>query len=326
MYIGNVEIKGYATLAPMAGAADRAFRELCRGFGAAMVTGELASAKGISMSDKKSAELLRVSETERPMAVQLFGYEPEVMALSAQKSLEFKPEIIDINMGCPAPKVTGGGGGSALMKNPGLCGEIVRAVCSVSTVPVTVKIRKGWDDNIINAPEVARICEANGAAAIAVHGRTREQMYSGNADLDIIKEVKRSVKIPVIGNGDICTAAEAAQMYEYTGCDMVMIGRGALGNPWLFSEVNAYLGNGVILPPPCVEEKMLVMRKHILKICEYKGERCGMREARKHVAWYTKGMRGAAAMRRLAGELTTLKDLDDFIVKVMENIKDEEIQ
>lgn len=319
MFIGNVELKGYAALAPMAGVADRAFRRLCVGFGAGYVIGEMASAKGLSMSDRKTAELLTVTPQERPMAVQLFGHEPEVMAYSAQKALSYNPDIIDINMGCPAPKVTSNGGGSALMKNPKLCGKIVRAVRNAVDIPVTVKIRKGWDDNGVNAVEVAKICEANGADAVTVHGRTRAQMYAPPVDIDIIAEVKRSVNIPVIGNGDIYTAQDAADMYERTGCDYVMVGRGALGNPWIFSEISALLGHGAVLPPVSLNEKMLVMRKHITGLCEDKGEFIGMREARKHVAWYIKGMRGAAKLREEAGRLSSLEQLDALILKILQS-------
>ncbi|MBQ6568668.1 MAG: tRNA dihydrouridine synthase DusB [Clostridia bacterium] len=317
MNIGSYKIDGFASLAPMAGAADRAFREICRSFGAAMVTGELASAKGISRMDKKSQLLLQVSPAERPMSVQLFGCEPEVMAQSAQIAMQYEPDFLDINMGCPAPKVTAGGGGSSLMKDPALCGEIVRAVCEVSKVPVTVKIRKGWDENTVTAVEVAGICEKNGAAAIAIHGRTREQMYSGQADWDIIKQVKRTVSIPVIGNGDITTAEKAGRMLEYTGCDMVMVGRGALGNPWIFSEIGALLGHGAVLPPPSIEEKMLLLRRQAALTCEYKGEYTAMREIRKHITWYIKGMRGAAALRGLAGTVKTMDELDLLIKQVL---------
>ena len=264
MKIGNVEINGYAALAPMAGVADRAFRELCVDFGAAYVVGEMVSSKGITYNSEKSYELLELSEKERPAAVQLFGYEPEVMAKAAEFAMRYKPDIIDINMGCPAPKIAGNGSGAALMKDPALCGEIVRAVAGAVNVPVTVKIRKGWDKNSVNAVEVAGICEDAGAAAITVHGRTREQQYMPSADWDIIKAVKKAVSIPVIGNGDIVTAGDAARMFEYTNCDLVMVGRGALG---------------------------------------------GMREARKHSAWYFKGMQGAASLRRKAGTLSTFDDL-----------------
>lgn len=323
MVIGNVELKGYAALAPMAGVADRTFRRLCVSFGAGYVIGEMASAKGLSMSDKKTAELLTVTEQERPMAVQLFGHEPSVMAFSAEKSLGYSPDIIDINMGCPAPKVTSNGGGSALMKNPQLCGEIVKAVKNAVNIPVTVKIRKGWDDNSVNAVEVAKICEENGADAITIHGRTRAQMYAPSVDLDIIAEVKKAVGIPVIGNGDICTAQDAAEMYEKTGCDYVMVGRAALGNPWIFSEISALLGHGRILPPVTLNEKMLVMRKHITGLCEDKGEFVGMREARKHVAWYIKGMHGAAKLREEAGLLSNPEDLDALILKILKNAETE---
>ena len=309
MKIGTVEINGYAALAPMAGVADRPFRELCVGFGAAYVVGEMVSAKGITYGSDKSAELLALSAAERPAAVQLFGYEPEVMAKAAQFAMRYAPDIIDINMGCPAPKIAGNGSGAALMKQPQLCGEIVRAVSEAVEVPVTVKIRKGWDSSSVNAVEVAVICEKAGAAAVTVHGRTREQQYMPYADWNIIKEVKNAVSIPVIGNGDINTAQDAARMYEQTNCDLVMVGRGALGNPWIFREINNLIGADRPSMPVTMSERITVLLKHIRMLCDEKGEDIGMREARKHAAWYFKGIHNAAALRRQAGSLKTFDDL-----------------
>lgn len=318
MKIGNVEIKGMAALAPMAGVTDRAFRELCVAFGASYVVGEMVSAKGISFNSERSKELMLLSENERPAAVQLFGSEPQTVAAAAVTAMEYKPDIIDINMGCPAPKISGNGAGSALMKNPDLCGKIVEAVCKAVDVPITVKIRKGWDDKSVNAVEVAKICEQAGASAITVHGRTREQFYSGKADLDIISEVKKAVNIPVIGNGDITNANDAAQMLEKTNCDMVMIGRGALGNPWIFREINAWLNDLRPMFPPSPAEKVTVILRHIQAMCDYKGEEVAMREARKHVGWYMKGFKNAAELRREAGYLKTYDELIELTKKAYE--------
>ncbi|OJU11290.1 MAG: tRNA dihydrouridine synthase DusB [Clostridiales bacterium 43-6] len=312
MQIGSLKIEGYACLAPMAGVADRAMREMCRGYGAAYVVGELASAKGISLGDKKSAELLSVSDIERPMGTQLFGDDPVVMAKAAQRAMAYSPDFIDINMGCPAPKVVGNGGGSALMKDPALAGRIVKEVSRAVSVPVTVKIRSGWDDNSINAVELALICEENGAKAITVHGRTRKQMYAPPVNLDIITAVKKAVRVRVIGNGDIDSASDAASMYETTGCDFVMVGRGAQGNPFLFRQINAYLGQGVTLPDATVNEKMLALLRQVKMMLEYKGERTAMCEARKHAAWYMKGIHHAAAYRRECGSLTKYEQLEEL--------------
>lgn len=323
MKIGNLEIKEKAYLAPMAGVADRAFRELCRGYGAAYTVCEMASSKGITLGDKKSRELLTITDTERPAGSQIFGNSPEIMAKAAEAALLYKPDFIDINMGCPAPKVSASGGGALLMKRPKLAADIVKAVVSVSTVPVTVKMRSGWDDSSINAVELAKMCEQAGAAAITVHGRTKLQMYAPPVNKDIIRLVKNAVKIPVIGNGDIEDGISAAKMLEETGCDALAVGRGALGRPWVFSQINAYLEHGVILPEPPVSQRMVVMLHHIEKLCEYKGERIGIKKARKHAAWYIKGIRGAAAYRSKMSLVSSLDELKELAAEVS-LLKDEQ--
>lgn len=323
MKIGNLKIEGRAALAPMAGVTDTAFRELCARFGTAYTVTEMISSKALQFQDKKTASLMALGEAERPAAIQLFGDEPAVMAEAAEKAMAFAPDMIDINMGCPAPKISGNGSGAALMKTPPLCGEIVAAVKKAVPVPVTVKMRKGWDDSTVNAVEVARICEASGADAVAVHGRTRAQMYAPTADWDIIRQVKEAVRIPVIGNGDVTGAQEAAQMLEQTGCDLVMVGRGALGNPWIFAQINAYLNDSpALLPPPGLSERMLVMLGHIRAMCGYKGEHRAMNEARKHVGWYLRGIKNAAEFRRRAGTLEHFEELDRLVRDIiLENSK-----
>lgn len=317
MKVGNLEMEGYAALAPMAGVADRAFRELCRSYGAAYAVSEMISSKGVSMGDRKSKALMQLSPAERPAGVQIFGSDPEIMASSVESVLSVKPQFIDINMGCPAPKIAGNGGGASLMRDPVLAEKIVAAVKKASgSIPVTVKIRAGWDDAHINAVEMAKRAEAAGAAAVTVHGRTRQQMYAPPVNHSIIAEVKKAVSIPVVGNGDITDGASAAKMLEDTNCDFLMVGRGALGRPWIFQQINAYLADGRILPEPPVSERMRVMCKHIQMICEYKGERIGIREARKHAAWYTKGIRGAAEYRRQLGQLESIAQLEEIAYKI----------
>lgn len=319
MKIGNLKISGYAALAPMAGVADRAMREICREYGAAYCVGELASAKGISLNDKKSAAFLEVNETERPYGSQLFGCEIDAMVEAAKQAESNGPDFIDINMGCPAPKVAvSSGGGSALMKDPDLAARIVEAVVKAVNVPVTVKMRAGWDDTSKNAVELARLVESAGASAVTVHGRTRVQMYAPPVDIDIIREVKSAVKIPVIGNGDVDSPKAAALMYEKTNCDFVMVGRGAMGQPWIFQQINAYLSDGIILPDPPLEKKMLTLISQIERMREYKGEKIAMLEARKHTAWYMKGLKGAADLRRMAGNITKLDDVIEIVKQAME--------
>ena len=319
MKIGNLEIKGKAVLAPMAGVSDKPFRELCASFGAAYVITEMVSSKALQFQDKKSAELMELAPGEHPAAIQIFGDNPQIMAEAAAKAMAFGPDAIDINMGCPAPKISCSGSGSALMKRPELCGRIVEAVKRAVPVPVTVKMRKGWDKTSINVVEVAKICADAGADAIAVHGRTREDMYTPPADWDCIRQVKEAVKVPVIGNGDVFSAQDAARMLEHTNCDLVMIGRGALGNPWIFSQINAYLTESCcILPHPVLSERMRVMLGHIEALCACKGEYRGMREARKHVGWYLKGMRGAAEFRRRSGTLSAFEELVTLVRDIYE--------
>ena len=316
MKIKDIEFENNIFLAPMAGIADRAFRELCINYGAVYTVTEMVSSKGLTMGDKKSKELLTLGEIENPAGAQIFGDDPEIMAQAAKKCLEFHPDIIDINMGCPAPKIAMNGGGASLMKNPKLAGEIVKAVSDAVDIPVTVKIRKGWDDESITAVELAQIAEKNGASAITVHGRTRMQMYSGKVDYDIIAKVKKAVDIPVIANGDITDEQSAAIMLEKTNADAIMIGRGALGNPWIFRRINAYLSECRVLPDVSINEKMAVMLKHIQKIIEYKGEYTAMREARHHAAYYTKGIRGGAALRKEISTFEHFEQLEELAYKI----------
>ncbi len=318
--LGTIELDSRtAGLAPMAGVADRAFRELCCEFGATYVVSEMVSSKGLTMHDRKSRELLVLSEKERPAAAQIFGSDPAVMAACARETMAFAPDVIDINMGCPAPKIAGNGGGSALLKDLPLAEAIIRAVVQAVDVPVTVKMRLGWDEDTPVAVELARRAEDAGAAAVTVHGRTRRQMYAPPVDTGAIAEVKRSVSIPVIANGDVTDGPSAAKMLEETGCDYLLVGRGALGRPWVFSQIESYLKYERVLPEPPLSEQMRVMLRHIRRICAYKGERVGMREARKHAAWYIREIRGAAAYRQRVGALSTLEELEALAFEIVSN-------
>ncbi len=323
MKIGNVELDNRIFLAPMAGVTDMPFRVLCKEQGCGLVYTEMVSAKGMHYNDMKSTQLTLLDEKEKPGAVQIFGSEPEIMAEVAAKLDKSDASIIDINMGCPAPKITKNGEGSALMKKPELVARIVRAVSGATEKPVTVKIRKGWDDATINAVEIAQIAEENGASAVAVHGRTREQQYSGKADWDIIKQVKQAVSIPVIGNGDVVGPKEAKRLFEETGCDAIMIGRGAQGNPWIFNQINKYLEEGVIVPLPTAQQKIETIIRHMNMLMEHKGERTGILEMRSHIAWYIKGLRDAAYTKQKIFTLTDKEEifslLQSFLLR-QENI------
>ena len=312
MRIGHVEINGFAALAPMAGVADPAVRTICREHGACYAVGEMASAKGVSQGSKKSAELLLCDEA-RPFAVQLFGADPESIRQAAMLAAAGRPDIIDLNMGCPAPKITGGGAGSALLKNLPLAQRIARAAIEgAGDIPVTAKIRKGYDEGGDVAVEAALALEEAGVSAITVHGRTRAQMYAPPVDTGCIARVKAAVKIPVIGNGDIFSAAGAKAMFEQTGCDLVMIGRGALGNPWLFAEINAAMRGEDAPPRPPLELRLEVMRREISLLIADKGEYTGFREARKHAGWYMTGLRGAARLRRMCGAINGWEDIEQI--------------
>lgn len=310
--IGNVSIKKTAVLAPMASVADRAYRLMCKKYGASYLVSEMVSAKGICYSDKKTSALCTVTDEERPMAVQLFGSEPDFMAEAVKIVLQYNPDIIDINMGCPVPKVVNTGAGSALMKDIKLASQITEsAVKSAEGTPVTVKIRSGWDFEHINAVEMSKALENSGASAIAVHGRTREQFYSGKADWNIIKQVKESVSIPVIGNGDVTDLDSCIEMYKNTGCDLVMIGRGTYGNPFIFDAIDSYF-KGETYTPPDVSEKMRVMLEHIRLILSMseKSEELAMHEARKHTAWYMNGYYGSAKFRGRCYQLSSYAEAE----------------
>ncbi|HEY8348359.1 MAG TPA: tRNA dihydrouridine synthase DusB [Clostridiales bacterium] len=313
MKIGSLTLENNIFLAPMAGVTDMPFRILCKEQGCGFVYTEMISAKGMYYNDEKTWKLAELSQAELPAAIQIFGSEPDIMAHAAEKLNGSPAAVIDINMGCPTPKITKNGDGSALMLKPELAGEIIRAVASASSKPVTVKIRKGWDDGHVNAVEFAVMAEKCGAAAVTVHGRTREQFYSGQADWDIIRDVKRAVSIPVIGNGDIRSPEDAARMLEYTGCDAVMVGRGAQGNPWLFKRLGYFLKTGQMLPEPDIEEKKAMMLRHLDMMVEYKGEYTGVREMRKHIAWYIKGCKNSSRFREKAFKASAYKEMAELI-------------
>lgn len=317
MKIGNLDIHGHAALAPMAGVADRAFRRLCVDHGAAYVTTEMVSAKGLCYGDRKSRELLVLDEGEHPAAIQLFGDDPAIMAKAASLVMEFRPDVIDVNMGCPAPKIAGNACGSALMRDPDLCRRITEAMVKEVDVPVTAKIRKGYDKQHVNAVEVAKAVEAGGAAAITVHGRTRDQMYAPPVDWNIIREVKKAVSIPVIGNGDVVDACSAAAMFEQTDCDMVAVGRAALGAPWIFTQIEAYLSHEANIPDPPVSKRLELLFRQTRMAVEHKGEKIALLQARKHAAWYMRGLQGAAKLRTQACSIETLADLERLCFEVM---------
>ena len=321
MKIKKLQIDGFCALAPMAGVADRAMREICVKYGAGFTVGELTSAKGVALGDKKSFSLLTISDKERPMASQLFGCEPETMAAAAQKALEFSPDFIDINMGCPAPKVAGNGGGSALMKDPVLAEKIVKAVVDAVQIPVTVKMRTGWDSDNLTAVELAKRCENAGASMLTVHGRTRVQMYAPPVDFDTIKNVKKAVKIPVVANGDIVDGKSALNMLETTECDYLMVGRAAQGNPFIFSEINAFL-KGENYTPPTLLKRFEVLREQVGLMMKYKDPYNAILESRKHTAWYMTGLQGAASLRRMCGEISSLNDIEKIIEIALEQNKD----
>lgn len=314
MQIGNLNLAGNIFLAPLAGITDKAFRVITKPYGPALMYTEMVSGKGLHYNNKRTGDLLEISDFEKPAAVQLFGHEPEILGGIAEAALENGASLIDINMGCPAPKIVKNGDGCALMKSPKLAADIVRAVSKAVDVPVTVKFRMGWDDNSVNAVEFAKVAEDAGAAAVTVHGRTREAFYSGGVNLEIIRRVKEAVKIPVIGNGDIVDGKSAKNMIEKTGCDGIMIGRAARGNPWIFSEVTQYLKDGTVVSPPNAQERVDKALEHLALLVKFKGEHRGVLEGRKHMTWYFKGLSGGAELRCLINSAASYDEMRNIIL------------
>lgn len=302
----------------MAGVTDLTFRLICKSYGADGLTTEMVSAKGLYFGNKQTADLMRLDEREKPAAIQIFGSDPDIIAEIVPQVVEYGAAAIDINMGCPMPKIVNNGDGSALMKNPSLAGEIVRKAAYASSIPITVKIRKGWDRD--TAAEFAKVLEANGAAAVTVHGRTREQLYQGKADWDTIRAVKKAVKIPVIGNGDIFTATDARRMLEYTGCDGVMVGRGAQGNPFIFRQLKEYFETGTVTYFPSHRDKLNQALEHVKMLCAEKGENCGIKEARKHIAWYIKGIPHSSELKNKVFTVTALSDMVELLESAAQSL------
>lgn len=313
MKIGNIEIENCLALGPMAGVTDLQFRLLCKEMGCNMLYTEMVSAKAILYKNKNTKELLNIDKNEHPVGVQLFGSDPDIMAQIAAQVEEGECDFIDINMGCPVPKIVNNGEGSALLKQPKLVEEILTKMVKAVNKPVTVKIRKGFENGTVYAVEIAKIAESCGVSAIAVHGRTREQYYSGKADWDVIKDVKKAVKIPVIGNGDIFSAEDAKAMKEYTGCDGLMVARGARGNPWIFREIKEYLENGNVIDKPTINDIREMIIRHAKMLVNYKGEYTGIREMRKHIAWYTAGLPHSAELRRMCNQIETMENLVETV-------------
>lgn len=319
MKIGNVQLNNKVFLSPMAGVTDLPFRLICKEKGCGMLYTEMINAKALCYDDENTKNMLKIEYEEHPIAVQIFGSEPEFMGKAAAIMNEYPNEILDINMGCPAPKVIKNGDGSALMRNPKLAAEVLSSVVKNSKKPVTLKIRKGWDDDSVNAVEIAKIAEECGISALAIHGRTREQFYSGKADWDIIAQIKQTINIPVIGNGDVFDVEDAVNMLEKTKCDAIMIGRGAQGNPWIFKRINHYMETGEILPEATLEEKITTSIKHMnLAVAEH-GEYVAVREMRKHIGWYLKGLKNSAKYRDQINKITDYKEVIAMLEEYMEH-------
>ena len=319
MKIGNLNLDNRVFLSPMAGVTDLPFRLICKEQDCGMLYTEMVNAKALCYDDQNTKKMLKIEEEEHPVAIQIFGSDPEYMGGAAKILNSYPNEILDINMGCPAPKVVKNGDGSALLKNPELAAKVLKAVVGNSEKPVTLKIRKGWDDTCINAVEIAKIAEDCGISAIAIHGRTREQYYSGKADWDIIRQVKENVSIPVIGNGDVFEVEDAINMLNQTNCDAIMIGRGAQGNPWIFKRINHYMQTGGILPEPTLEEKINTAKKHLKLAVEEHGEYVAVREMRKHIAWYLKGLRNSARVR---DEINKIESYEEVVNKLESYMQD----
>ncbi|MCI5628957.1 MAG: tRNA dihydrouridine synthase DusB [Clostridiales bacterium] len=319
MKIGNVQLDNEVFLSPMAGVTDLPFRTICKEKGCGMLYTEMINAKALCYDDENTKKMLNLEDDGHPVAVQIFGSDPEYMGKAASIMNQYTNDILDINMGCPAPKVIKNGDGSALMRNPKLAAEVLTAVVKNSEKPVTLKIRKGWDDNSVNALEIAKIAEECGISALAIHGRTREQFYSGKADWDIIAEIKQSINIPVIGNGDVFDVQDAVNMLEKTKCDAIMIGRGSQGNPWIFNRINHYMKTGEVLPEPTLEEKISTAIKHMnLAVAEH-GEYVAVREMRKHIGWYLKGLKNSAKYRDQINKITDYKEVISMLEEYVQH-------